>query len=114
LDKDQQYILAVYSFYTHENECAYLQDAAACAIFYYLTKEGFFHYNLNELLVYDYKNYRCYIWEAKKFMADMYREKGDFEKAMDILGKYEGEEKSIYQTMKREIRRKNGKVFPLS
>jgi hypothetical protein len=48
------------------------------------------------------------------YLADMYREKGDFEKAMDILGKYEGEEKSIYQAMKREIRRKNGKVFPLS
>lgn len=71
LDQDQEYILAVYSFYTDEAEHTFLQYTAACAVFYYLTKEGFFEYNLDELLVYDYKESRRYIWEAKKFMADI-------------------------------------------
>lgn len=71
LDRDQESILAVYSFYTHESNHSYLQYTAACALFYYLTQKEFFNYNLDELLVYDYKESRRYIWEAKKFMADI-------------------------------------------
>ncbi|MCK5764813.1 MAG: hypothetical protein KAH26_02465 [Bacteroidales bacterium] len=71
LDRDQELILAVYSFYTKESDHSYLQYTAACAIFYYLTQKGYFDYNLNELLVYDYKESRRYIWEAKKFMKDI-------------------------------------------
>lgn len=71
LDRDQESILAVYSFYTHESNHSYLQYTAACALFFYLTQKGFFKYNLDELLVYDYKESRRYIWEAKKFMADI-------------------------------------------
>lgn len=47
------------------------------------------------------------------YLTDMYREKEDFEKAMDILGKYEGEEKSIYHAMKQEVRQRNSRVFQL-
>jgi hypothetical protein len=71
LDRDQELILAVYSFYTDEKDHIYLQYTAACAIFYYLTRKGYFNYALNELLVYDYKEWRRYIWEAKKFMKDI-------------------------------------------
>ncbi|MCD4724764.1 MAG: hypothetical protein K8R63_07960 [Bacteroidales bacterium] len=71
LDPDQELILAVYSFYTQESNHSYLQYTAACAIFYYLTQKNYFDYKLNELLVYDYKESRRYIWEAKKFMKDI-------------------------------------------
>ena len=71
LDRDQELILAVYSFYTKEKDHSYLQYTAACAIFYYLTQKGYFIYNLKELLVYDYNESRRYIWEAKKFMNDI-------------------------------------------
>jgi hypothetical protein len=74
LDEDQELILAVYSFYSNEAEHTYLQYTAACALIYFLTnreKDKMFNYELNELLVYDYKDSRRYIWEAKKFMNDI-------------------------------------------
>ncbi len=71
LDEDQKYILMVYSLYTDEANLTYLQYTAACALIYYLSKEGFFKYNLEELLVYDYLENRLYIWESKKFMTDI-------------------------------------------
>ncbi|MDP3453500.1 MAG: hypothetical protein Q8R90_11160 [Bacteroidales bacterium] len=71
IDKDQKCILFAYSLYTNEQEYTYLQYTAACALVFYLSQKGFFNYNLNELLVYDYKEERRYIWESKKFMADI-------------------------------------------
>ena len=71
LDQDQKNILIVYSLYSNQKLRTYLQYTAACALFFYLTKKEFFKYNLNELLVYDYKEARKYIWESKKFMQDI-------------------------------------------
>jgi len=71
MNKNRDLILAVYSLYTNEANHSYLQYTAACAIFYHLTTKEVFEYNLNELLVYDYKESRRYIWEAKEFMKDI-------------------------------------------
>jgi hypothetical protein len=71
LDDDQKHILMVYSLYTDEVNLSYLQYTAACALIFYLSKEGFFKYNQEELLVYDYLESRLYIWESKKFMTDI-------------------------------------------
>ncbi len=70
-DQDQRRVLYVYSLYTDESKNTYLQYTAACALIYHLSQKGFFDYNLNELLVYDYKEERRYIWESKKFMTDI-------------------------------------------
>ncbi len=78
IDKDQMGVLYAYSLYTNEQEHTYLQYTAACALIFYLSQKGSFNYNLNELLVYDYKEERRYIWESKKFMTDIniLRDKG--------------------------------------
>lgn len=46
------------------------------------------------------------------YLADMYREKSDFGKAMDILLKVE-QKGTVYNQMKHKIRRKNKRVFQL-
>lgn len=78
IDKDQMGVLYAYSLYSNEQEYTYLQYTAACALIFYLSQKGLFNYNLNELLVYDYKEERRYIWESKKFMTDIniLRDKG--------------------------------------
>jgi hypothetical protein len=47
------------------------------------------------------------------YLADMYREKGDFEKAWEISLKVE-KKGTIYNQMKHKIRRKNSRVFQLN
>lgn len=47
------------------------------------------------------------------YLADMYREKSDFKKAMEILLKVE-QKGAIYNKMKHKIRRKNKRVFQLN
>lgn len=71
IDKDQVNILYVYSLYSNQLHNSYLQYTAACALMFHLTTKGIFDYNTEELLVYDYKDERRYIWEAKKFMSDI-------------------------------------------
>jgi len=71
LDKDQFGLLYTYSLYSNEAKNQYLQYTAACALAYYLSQNKKFNYNLEELLVYDYLKQRLYIWESKKFMADI-------------------------------------------
>lgn len=71
LDRDQMLICGLYDLYTSQEENKYLQYTAACVLFYYLTKKGHFSYSLDAPLVYDYLGQRAYIWEDKKFMADI-------------------------------------------
>ncbi len=47
------------------------------------------------------------------YLADMYREKSDFNKAMEILLKVE-QKGGVYNQMKHKIRRKNKRVFQLN
>ena len=47
------------------------------------------------------------------YLADMYREKSDFNKAQEILMKFEGKKGKVYRKMKRKIRQKSNKVFLL-
>lgn len=70
-DEDQQAILYVYSKYSAEKDAQYLQYTAALVLFYYLMKKGIFPSYKEQLLVYDYKDSRRYMWEDKKFMADI-------------------------------------------
>jgi len=44
-------------------------------------------------------------------LAEMYREKGDFGKAIEILLQFEGKRGKAYRKMKRKIRQKSIKVF---
>jgi hypothetical protein len=46
------------------------------------------------------------------YLADMYREKSDFNKAMEILLKVE-QKGGVYNQMKHKIRRKNSRVYQL-
>ena len=71
LDQDQKLVLAVYDLYSNQQEHTYLQYTAICALIFHLIQKGVFTYPDDELLVYDYKEQRRYIWEAKKFMADI-------------------------------------------
>jgi len=71
LDRDQKLICGLYDLYTSQEENSYLQYTAACVLFYYLTKKGHFSYSPDAPLVYDYLGQRAYIWEDKKFMADI-------------------------------------------
>ena len=71
LDADQQAILYVYSKYSSEKNTQYLQYTAALVLFYYLMSKGIFPAYKEQLLVYDYKDSRRYMWEDKKFMADI-------------------------------------------
>ncbi len=71
LDKDQQSILYVYSKYSSEKDTVYLQYTAALVIFYFLMKNKIFPLYKEQLLVYDYKDSRKYMWEDKKFMEDV-------------------------------------------
>ncbi len=47
------------------------------------------------------------------YLANMYREKGDFDKALDILSKVDGKRGSTYTKLRRKIRRGNRRVFQL-
>lgn len=78
MDDDQKIILYVYSLYTSEDRLNYLQYTAALAIFFYLMKKGYFPNYQYQLLHYDYKDVRRYLWEDKKFMDDInvVRDKG--------------------------------------
>jgi hypothetical protein len=71
LDQDQKAVLYVYSLYSSEDLCQYLQYTAALVVFYYLMKKGHFPQYQEQLLVYDYKDSRRFVWEDKKFMADI-------------------------------------------
>ena len=71
LDTDQQKVLFVYSLYSDEKELKFFQYTAALATCYYLMKKGVFPNYKDQLLVYDYKNSRRYLWEDKKFMNDI-------------------------------------------
>lgn len=71
LDIDQKTILYVYSKYSSEKYLGYLQYTAALALFFYLMKKGIFPAYKDQLLVYDYKDSRRYMWEDKKFMNDI-------------------------------------------
>lgn len=71
LDADQKAILYVYSKYSSEKDAAYLQYTAALVLFYFLMKKGIFPSYKEQLLVYDYKDSRRYMWEDKKFMSDI-------------------------------------------
>lgn len=71
LDDDQKSILYVYSKYSNEKDAIYLQYTAALVLFYYLMRKGIFPKYKEQLLVYDYKDSRRYMWEDKKFMADI-------------------------------------------
>lgn len=71
LDADQLLILYVYSKYSSESECKYLQYTAALALFFYLMGKGVFKNYKHQLLVYDYKDSRRFLWEDKKFMRDI-------------------------------------------
>lgn len=70
-DPDQHAVLYVYSLYSSEKENNYLQYTAALVIFYYLMQKGHFKNYTHELLVYDYKDSRRFMWEDKKFMNDI-------------------------------------------
>ena len=71
LDVDQKTILYVYSKYSSEQDLGYLQYTAALVLFFYLMRKGVFPSYKDQLLVYDYKDSRRYMWEDKKFMADI-------------------------------------------
>ena len=71
LDTDQKAILYIYSKYSSEKDALYLQYTAALVLFYFLMKKGIFPSYKEQLLVYDYKDSRRYMWEDKKFMADI-------------------------------------------
>ncbi len=71
LDNDQKIILYVYSRYSSEKELTFLQYTAALVIFYYLKQQGVFPEYDEQLLVYDYKDSRRFLWEDKKFMNDI-------------------------------------------
>lgn len=71
LDKDQRKILFILSLYSSEEELTFLQYTGWLALSYYLMKKGFFPNYKNQLLIYDYKSNRRYIWEDKKFMRDV-------------------------------------------
>jgi len=71
LSKDQELILLTYYIFTNKSEFTYLQYTAACALIFFLTQKEYFEYNKDEILVYDYKEERRYIWEAKAFMEDI-------------------------------------------
>lgn len=71
LDNDQFLILYVYSKYSSEKECKYLQYTAALVLFFYLMEKGVFKNYKQQLLVYDYKDSRRFLWEDKKFMSDI-------------------------------------------
>lgn len=71
MDTDQIKVLYVYSLYTSENQLTYLQYTAALAIFFYLMEKGHFPNYQHQLLLYDYKDSRRYLWEDKKFMQDV-------------------------------------------
>jgi len=71
LDFDQLLILYVYSKYSSEEECSYLQYTAALVLFFYLMEQGVLKNYKHQLLVYDYKDSRRFLWEDKKFMSDI-------------------------------------------
>ncbi len=71
MDKDQEIILFVYSLYSSEEEISYLQYTAALVLFFYLKEKGHLPNYKNQLLLYDYKESRRYLWEDKKFMNDI-------------------------------------------
>ncbi|MBN2653444.1 MAG: hypothetical protein JXR63_13780 [Spirochaetales bacterium] len=71
LTKNQEQVLFVYSLYTSEESHKYLQYTAALAIFYKLMVDGFFKDYNDEILLYDYKEYRRFLWEDKTFMNDI-------------------------------------------
>ncbi|MFX0067027.1 MAG: hypothetical protein ACFFC7_33255 [Candidatus Hermodarchaeota archaeon] len=71
LDMDQKKVLFVYSLYSNELKLVFLQYTAILVICFYLMKKGLFPNYKDQLLVYDYKNSRRYLWEDKKFMADI-------------------------------------------
>jgi len=71
MDNDQEIILYVYSLYSSEEKLSYLQYTAALAIFFYLMEKGYLPNYQHQLLLYDYKDTRRYLWEDKKFMNDI-------------------------------------------
>lgn len=71
MDNDQKKILYVYSLYSSEEKLSYLQYTAALAIFFHLMQKGYFPNYKHQLLLYDYKDSRRYLWEDKKFMNDI-------------------------------------------
>lgn len=75
-DKNQLAILFVYDLYRSEEKNEYLQYTAALVIFYFLMKKGFFPDYTEQLLVYDYKDSRRFMWEDKTFMSDINKVRG--------------------------------------
>ncbi len=71
LDEDQKKILYIYSLYSSEEELRFLQYTGMLTICYYLMKQGLFPNYREQLLIYDYKADRRYLWEDKKFMNDI-------------------------------------------
>lgn len=71
LDLDQKKVLFVYSLYSSEEKLEFLQYTGMLAICYYLMKNGIFPNYKEQLLIYDYKDSRRYLWEDKKFMKDI-------------------------------------------
>jgi hypothetical protein len=70
-NKNQLAILYVYTLYTSEKTNDYLQYTAALVIFYYLMQKGYFPDYNEQLLIYDYKDSRRFMWEDKTFMNDI-------------------------------------------
>lgn len=71
-NKNHLAILYVYALYSSEKNHVYLQYTAALVVFYYLTRKGHFKdYKETQLLVYDYKDSRRFMWEDKTFMNDI-------------------------------------------
>ena len=71
LDRNQKKVLYVYTLYSSEKDLVFFQYTAVLAVCYYLMKQGIFPDYKEQLLVYDYKNSRRYLWEDKTFMNDI-------------------------------------------
>jgi len=71
LDEDQKKILFIYSLYSSEEQLRFMQYTGILSICYYLMQQGIFPNYKEQLLIYDYKADRRYLWEDKKFMNDI-------------------------------------------
>ncbi|MBN2154090.1 MAG: hypothetical protein JW839_21720 [Candidatus Lokiarchaeota archaeon] len=71
LDEDQKKILYIYALYSSEEELRFMQYTGMLSICFHLMKKGIFPNYKEQLLIYDYKADRRYLWEDKKFMNDI-------------------------------------------
>lgn len=71
LDDDQRKILFLLSLYSSEEELVFLQYTGWLVISFYIMTKGLLPNYKEQLLVYDYKCDRRYLWEDKKYMDDV-------------------------------------------